>query len=544
MSNQPKHKRNKTLVEKISLLFRVLHGEFIHLIKKETNNCSPSLSVCSWIKYLNSVSLPPIRKHIAVLAMRNETWFEWAMYCCCWLRYIGYAPVFVYSGEDAKRIYGCRRIQDLLTYKILKRFSDLPDLQMVDFTSQPLPNFTESLSFSKFASDVSHTLTAYDLHVEEFETVACIGTYKKKHREIRQNIAQQAKRFETIFNQLQERWGVQRLIGYSGIVSVTSAAEEVAQRLGWDRVWVEGWSIRPGQMIWNHNAAALFLNYCARVDALSLWNDDQLKVIEEFIEFQKTGKPTKKGDSVDSSIRYQIANKNEIPEYIMQFIQRDERPLFLLGPNVVGDSATFQRQTIFASQREWLTEVIRFFKEHPEWKLLIRAHPGERFQNIVPVKIGEIANNLAGKVENIRVVMPGEQCNSYALMKYANVGLCWVSNFGIDCVLAGLPTIAAAKPSYSGMGIVDEPKTKDAYFRKICEILSLPRLTSTEQKIQAKKYLTALYEEYCMVAFGPRHRASDLSLRHPLNSSYGIFYRVMAGDLPVDQPVSILKTMG
>jgi len=505
------------------------------------SHLSVGLAVRSWVRYLRAQHLPEVKGCVAIFAMRNPTWFDWAMYAACWMRRLGYAPIVIYAREDQRRVFsreaGLRHWTNV--QGAWAAFEKLPDLTLVELESAPQASAEKIAEYDEFAAEAAHMIAAYELYVEERETVAKVDEYKEFYPKAWGEMATWAARMELLLSNLEKRFGIRRILGYSGMINLTAAMEEAARRVGWTRMWVESWCTKPGEMIWNENGPALTPDYKTWVEAMDDWGPQDERDIDDFLYFQEHNRPAPKAGSekdFDQHRQYQQSSTEDpLPEFVREFVDRDDRPIALVGPNVIGDSATFGRATIFDSQREWIGELADYFKGHREYRMIIRAHPGERFQAALaqlPVRLGDVAAEAAGDAENILVIPGAQPCSTYVLMRKARLMLNWVSNVGIDAILRDLPTISAGRPFYAGMGITLEPSSRQEYYEQLDKLISGPRETSAQQKLLAKKYLAVLYKERPVTAFGAQYRARDLRLDHPLDSGYGVFYRVLAGELP------------
>ena len=84
--------------------------------------------------------------------------------------------------------------------------------------------------------------------------------------------------------------------------------------------------------------------------------------------------------------------------------------------------------------------------------------------------MGDVARELAGNAPNVLVIGGDEDVSSYALMPGLAGGLVWISSIGADMVARGIPVLAAARPKYHELGLVEEPATVTAYFEAVTRL--------------------------------------------------------------------------
>jgi hypothetical protein len=151
--------------------------------------------------------------------------------------------------------------------------------------------------------------------------------------------------------------------------------------------------------------------------------------------------------------------------------------------------------------------------------------------------MGEAAREVAAGVENVLVIDGGEDVNSYALMPGLAGGLVWISSIGADMVARGLPVIAAARPKYHGLDLVEEPASVADYVGAVGRLASRPVAPLPEQRTRARQYLNVVFSAFSFEAFSPSYRARDLFLDGPGSPpDADVFYRIVAGDLPPETP--------
>src|SRR5688572_28272323 len=56
-------------------------------------------------QWLAAVETPPVRGRILLLAIRNHTWTEWAAYCACVIRSLGFESTIVFFGDEIDTLY-------------------------------------------------------------------------------------------------------------------------------------------------------------------------------------------------------------------------------------------------------------------------------------------------------------------------------------------------------------------------------------------------------------------------------------------------------
>lgn len=488
-----------------------------------TEPAFPRVALESWLAQL--ADPPPVRRRVMVTAFRNRTWVEWAVYAACQLRRLGVATTLLHSSADVRRLYPLERVggERLGFWGAVGRVPDLQQVDLDDWT----PTAAEAAPYAAFAREHAPTVAAYDLHVEEREEGPKAAAY---HRAVARAESMLAATAAATARILREN-PVERLVCYSGLVGRSPALCEAARAAGVTVLTVEGWSWRPGHMICNVGAPALEYNLEAWLRALGPWDAAREQGALHLERFQD-------GLADDAMHRAQrSAAAAPLPPAVEAFLARPG-PRFLLATNVVGDSSILRRPSPFRSQRDWLRQTIALFRAHPHWNLVVRAHPDESFiRQKVAVRMGEVARELAAGTPNVLVIGGDEDVSSYALMPGLAGGLVWISSIGADLVARGVPTLAAARPKYHGLGLVEEPEGPEAYAAAVTRLAGPREAPDAETRARARSYLSLVFRDFSFDAFSPSYRARDLFLTGPGSpADADVFYRIVAGDLAPETP--------
>tara|TARA_B100000029_G_scaffold513116_1_gene611702 strand:- start:2856 stop:4571 length:1716 start_codon:yes stop_codon:yes gene_type:complete len=157
-----------------------------------------------------------------------------------------------------------------------------------------------------------------------------------------------------------------------------------------------------------------------------------------------------------------------------------------LFPNVLFDSALFDKDNFFSSSKDWIRSTISFFSEHPNLGLLIRIHPAEiRWPQVHRDSIKTWIDDNYGKdlPQNIKVINASDTISSYKLMEIADLGLVSTSTTGMEMALMGKTVIATGDIYYRGRNFTIDPQSKEEYILKLKEILIDKKIPKVDVKI-------------------------------------------------------------
>jgi len=109
-----------------------------------------------------------------------------------------------------------------------------------------------------------------------------------------------------------------------------------------------------------------------------------------------------------------------------------------LFTNIPWDTGCLDRNVGFTSMRDWVIESIEAVRRHPRTALIVRIHPEElRWGSAESLK--DAIDDAFGErlPRNVRVVLPDESINSYALMDSSDLVLTYTSTVGLEAAARG-----------------------------------------------------------------------------------------------------------
>jgi len=512
------HKINKSVKRKVR-----------HLLKKDVSDFATTRKALDqWLFQLKNVPEP--KGKVLITALRNYTWIEWAAYCAAVIRQMGFETVLFYKGSEVRLFY-----TEKPDFNFWEGVKKIPGIKLVDLEELPYQDYQYNRYYQLCQKDAVAAL-AYDLHLESADIIDNSDKYAEKLNVLRKESALNGARVYQFCSENK----FHEFICYSGLIRDTSMILRGALDSGQDTVCVEGWGWRQGHMIYNFNGPSLEYNINGWMNYFGKWDEKKNKEMAGYFSFLNGEEQNE--EWLKSFYNVQQAKvSEELPKHIAEFIKGGQK-IFLLACNVIGDSSLLNRETIFKSHRDFILQVVKFFTNRPDLKLIIRAHPGEDWvKSKVVIKMGDYANSIVKGQKNILVINDSEKVNTFSLLPYTSAGLVWITSAGVDMVVRGVPVIAAAKPKYSGMGIVEEPKSPEEFFSLIDEFSSKDVRPTLEQIQKAKEYLYLVFKGFSFEAQGRNFRASTCKLNNmPLQEEHDRFYRIL---LRLEKAPDLINTM-
>lgn len=135
------------------------------------------------------------------------------------------------------------------------------------------------------------------------------------------------------------------------------------------------------------------------------------------------------------------------------------KPVVVAFSNVVWDSNVITKNVGFRDMREWLATLVEWFTAHPQFCLVLRAHPGEartppefrtRGDSTLPALVNSVSPQ--GLPDNIRLVPAEDNADSYVLGELADAVTTYTTNIGFELALRRKAVWVAGQAIYRGKG--------------------------------------------------------------------------------------------
>jgi hypothetical protein len=524
-----KYLRNAAKVARLApLWFTVFMKRSLGLDVKSF--ATPRQSLDQWISAIRKEDLPEVKGKVIIAAFRNKTWIEWSIYCACVIRKMGYESTIIYEGAIIKKLYN-NPISFLNFWAGVNRISGV---QLVDIEKSPGNEATFKELLDTPPGFVYDSL-AYDKHVEKQDILENAEIYKEDLKILKTRIAQTG----AVLDKLIKKGDYRAIYCYSGLIDNTPVILEIAARNKLKSFFFEGWSWRAGHIIYNINAPALDFNIQNWLKYYDAIGTDISEEVKDYMDFLNGEPITSEWLKTFYLVQKSKAGPIKDPD-IIHFLQKDERPCFLMATNVIGDSATIKSETIFASQKDWMKEMISYFKTNKDKKLIIRAHPAEVWAaGKIIIKLGAFAKQfVTASDENILVIDGANNINTFSLVPYIKCGIPWMSSIGVDLVSRGIPVICAARPKYTGLNIAYEPESKEEYFALIERVVQENIAPDNFRIEAAKSYLYVIFKGFSFPAMGSNYRAMTLKLgQMPQQKEHDLFFGIITGEIEAPDPI-------
>lgn len=436
-------------------------------------------AIKKWLAYLESQRIPSCYgRRTLLFACGSKHWVEWAAFAACHLRLRGIACDIIYDPAEIASLYPQKFFKDNFWHQV----SFIPDVRLYPIEA------SESHHYADEVASYAPAALSYELRIEEADIIAQPLRYANRLDSLRSLMSA---RVGFLVSHLRQGHRYVSAICYSGLIAETFVYRKVFSDHKIRSFFTEGWGWRPGNLVFNENGPALDYQVTNWWRKRGPWTSDHAEAIDAYIGFMDSGARQK---GFTGMVRIQNSDINQLPGRIRSFLS-DGSPYVIVAPNVIGDTSTVRRETIFPSIKAWINELILWASENPSVKLVIRAHPAEVWMGEkCTTRIADFINASHPSLPpNVLVIASDEKANTFAISSGAKAALVWMSTAGADFTLRRIPCIAAAKGGYSGLGVLLEPETREDYFDRLNDAV-LGRLSVHDNSVQlAREYMHLLH---------------------------------------------------
>lgn len=254
------------------------------------------------------------------------------------------------------------------------------------------------------------------------------------------------------------------------------------------------WSgTRVGGWCYAFNDASMNLNFSKswpKFSAIDLASDEK-KRVEKWLSDRVAGKEMVLDTASLASYKDEDFDLSKLDS---------NKPIALLSANVIWDLAALNKEAFTSGMSEWIVETVKWFKDHPEYQLLVKAHPGELHPAIPETKETValiIKENFPEIPSNVFILSPKVALDVYSLFPISKIGLVFTSSVGMEMVARGIPVITAGKSHYRGYGFTIDPNSLEEYYENLENQLSGKKCIDIEKSMDlALKFIKFNFFHY------------------------------------------------
>lgn len=230
-------------------------------------------------------------------------------------------------------------------------------------------------------------------------------------------------------------------------------------------------SERKNTIFWSDNTTSFF-------DSKKCWDTyKNSNIIKEYNHLIEQGiKDRLEGTISNHKFAPNANKKNDKLEQIINKIKG--KPTILLPCNVLVDASVLAPTKSFSSCLEMIEDIIDWFKLHPQFCCILKAHPAEKLWTESGTNISQM--HLSSMLKQKGIIFPdnvifieyNEDISVYSLFDFINGIVAYSSSVCMDAGFFGKQSISVAKSHYKIADFVMFPSNKTEFYSMIEGILN------------------------------------------------------------------------
>lgn len=172
-------------------------------------------------------------------------------------------------------------------------------------------------------------------------------------------------------------------------------------------------------------------------------------------------------------------------------IDSDKDHLVGIFSHLLWDGALEPEQALYNNIYHWIDETLSVAAQMKDIHFVIKAHPAEQIRGTNESTGDWVRENYAPLPENISLLPPDTDVNTYALIDDLDAGVVYASTVGLEIALEGKPVLAGGYPPYHGYDISHDPSTKSEYVEQLQNIGQLG--SNVERTARAYRFAHFLF---------------------------------------------------
>lgn len=210
----------------------------------------------------------------------------------------------------------------------------------------------------------------------------------------------------------------------------------------------------------NRNSLPMFTDHETLTSVLrEPLDDDQESAIDELMRGRMDGTTT----------RFQYSAQTD------KSIQRpDDVTTVGMFTNLSWDASAEIDDAAFRDMFDWISTTIEAVGDRPGLHLVVKTHPAEAVRS-TREPVGEwIHDNLGPLPDNVEVLPPDTDVNTYRLASDLDLAAVYSSIVGLEMAYLGLPVVVAGDTHYRDLGITADPRTREEYVEYVTNASPVP----------------------------------------------------------------------
>jgi len=161
----------------------------------------------------------------------------------------------------------------------------------------------------------------------------------------------------------------------------------------------------------------------------------------------------------------QFSNVKSVDKIIESLNIDINRNTGILFTNLPWDASLAGIDIVFENSFLWVDKTIDYFVNNPQKNLVIKVHPAEEIHGTKMSFIQHIHNKFLDLPDNIKIIPPKSNIDTYGLFDIADYGIVYTTTTGLEMAIEGVPIITTAYTHYREKGFTFDATNMAQYMK-------------------------------------------------------------------------------
>lgn len=201
---------------------------------------------------------------------------------------------------------------------------------------------------------------------------------------------------------------------------------------------------------------------------------EAMSVLEEVIEEPLTPKQNEEVKEIMDGRKSGKKTRHKYSTTLEKSIDwDDDGPVAGMFTNLIWDASLETEQAPYPDVFDWISDTIEWYLDNPDQRLVVKTHPAEAKRGTNESVERWIRSEYDPLPDNVMLLSPGTDVNTYQLIQDLDVGLVYNSTVGMEMAYEGKPVVVAGETHYRNLGFTLEVDGPADYLTTLNELDSV-----------------------------------------------------------------------
>jgi capsule polysaccharide export protein KpsC/LpsZ len=182
-------------------------------------------------------------------------------------------------------------------------------------------------------------------------------------------------------------------------------------------------------------------------------------------------------------------------------------PVVGMFTNLIWDASLEIEEAPFPDVFDWIGRTIELLSGRTDLELVIKTHPAEAMLGTNERVDEWIQEQYAPLPDNVRLLSPEADVNTYQLIKDLDAGIVYNSTVGLEMALEGRPVVVGGDTHYRDLGFTIDAEDPEDYADILSSVTDLRCTDEMRTRARRYGYLLFVRKHFPIFSYGSDDRS-------------------------------------